>query len=355
MAQLLRQTRQLTSLSDPHRLGRAGQAKPGLALVQKLMKQVTEQTAQLQTRGQPVAPRRWPAAGETAAQVTDPMSSGKHTCPAGERGYRLFLPPAQPQQALALVVMLHGCTQSAEDFALGTRMNDAARRQGFAVLYPEQSTSANPQRCWQWFKHSHQQRGRGEPAILAAMVAEAVASHGLDAQRVFVAGLSAGGAMAAILGQTHPELFAAVGVHSGLPPGAAHDLPSALAAMRSGAVAPAQQRTAPPTIVFHGDADTTVHPLNGQQAASWHSTAGSTVGISQVSAQQPGPATPGGRSATRSIHRDAEGRVQAEHWLVHGAGHAWAGGSAQGSYTDPEGPDATAEMLRFFFQQRPGA
>ena len=276
------------------------------------------------------------------------MLSGTYKGSAGTRDYKLFLPATQPQQAtpltMPLVLMLHGCTQSPDDFAAGTRMNEAALAQGFAVLYPAQSASANPQRCWQWFKHSHQKKRRGEPAILAGMVQEVAAKHGLDGSRMFVAGLSAGGAMAAILGQTHAELFAAVGVHSGLAAGAAHDLPTALAAMRSGASPDPANTVATPVIVFHGDADATVHAQNGQWLAARGAVADSV---------QPVAATaPGGRSATRSIYLKADGGVAAEHWQIHGAGHAWAGGSAQGSYTDPAGPDATAEMLRFFLQHR---
>jgi poly(3-hydroxybutyrate) depolymerase len=212
------------------------------------------------------------------------------------------------------------------------------------VLYPAQSQQANPQRCWNWFKHSHQQRGRGEPALLAGMTRDVMASHAVDADRVFVAGLSAGGAMAAILGDTYPDLFAAVGVHSGLAAGAASDLPSALSAMRSGGAegaAAGGQRV--PTIVFHGDADSTVHPRNGEQVAAF--SADSAIAPDVHQHQQPG-----GRRSTRRVHRDAGGNVLAEHWVVHGAPHAWSGGSARGSYTDARGPDATAEMLRFFLE-----
>jgi poly(hydroxyalkanoate) depolymerase family esterase len=241
---------------------------------------------------------------------------------------------------LPLVVMLHGCTQDPDDFAAGTRMNDAAQLQGCFVLYPAQSTKANPQRCWNWFKHSHQQRGRGEPALLAAMTREIMSQHGIDPARVYVAGLSAGGAMAAILGDAYPDLFAAVGVHSGLAAGSAKDLPSALAAMRQGAAAAGVPQSGVATIVFHGDADTTVHPQNGQHVLS----------ASAGPALAPEVDTHRGNNYTRTLHRDAQGRVRAEHWSVHGVGHAWSGGSNAGSYTAPAGPDATGEMLRFFLE-----
>ncbi len=241
--------------------------------------------------------------------------------------------------------MLHGCTQNPDDFAKGTGMNDAALAQGFYVLYPAQSRRANAQRCWNWFKHSHQQRGRGEPAMLAAMTREVMAQHAIDPQRVYVAGLSAGGAMAAILGSAYPDLYAAVGVHSGLAAGAATDLPGALAAMRGGASAPtAAPAHGVPTIVFHGDADPTVHPANGEQVIAACTGTGSSVETHQV---RGGSA----RACTRRVHVDAaDGRVVAEHWVVHGSPHAWSGGNPQGSYTDSLGPDATAEMLRFFFE-----
>ncbi len=261
------------------------------------------------------------------------------------RDYKLYVPPHAGERPLPLVVMLHGCTQDPDDFALGTRMNELARRDGWFVLYPAQSRQANPQRCWNWFKHSHQQRGRGEPALLAAMTQHIMVQHGIDATRVYVAGLSAGGAMAAILGEAYPEIYAAVGVHSGLASGAASDLPSALAAMRSGGASTSTQgRQGPPTIVFHGDADATVHPDNGEHV--FNASVRMESGKAEVEREHPAR----GRSYTRRVHRSPGGEVLAEHWLVHGSGHAWSGGSPQGSYTDPQGPDATAQMIRFFLE-----
>ncbi len=254
--------------------------------------------------------------------------------------YKLYLPATAGGEALPLVVMLHGCTQHPDDFAAGTRMNELAEAQGFFVLYPAQAQKANPQRCWNWFKHSHQQRGRGEPAWLAAMTRDVMARHAIDPARVFVAGLSAGGAMAAVLGEAYPELYAAVGVHSGLAAGAAADLPAALAAMKSGAAHPRSSASGVPTIVFHGDADATVHATNGEQVI-----AASVGGLASVEQQE---LKGTGRASTRRVHRDASGRVLAEHWLVHGAPHAWSGGSPKGSYTDARGPNASAEMIRFF-------
>jgi poly(hydroxyalkanoate) depolymerase family esterase len=240
--------------------------------------------------------------------------------------------------------MLHGCTQDPEDFAAGTRMNRLAAEHGVLVLYPTQTREENAARCWNWFLPQNQRPERGEPALLAALTQAVMAEHDADPARVYVAGLSAGGAMADILGRTHPALFAAVGVHSGLPCGAARDLVSAIAAMKNG---PGAHRAAagpmPPAIVFHGDADETVHPRNGEQLVA-DALAGGGLGP----ARETHGHAPGGRAFTRRTHADAHGRIVVEHWRVHGGGHAWAGGSAEGSFTDPAGPDASAEMLRFF-------
>ncbi|MEO8248171.1 MAG: PHB depolymerase family esterase [Burkholderiales bacterium] len=266
---------------------------------------------------------------------------------AGTRDYKLYLPPQALQQnaPLPLVVMLHGCTQDPDDFARGTAMNEAAAAQGFFVLYPAQSQQMNPQRCWNWFKHSHQERGRGEPALLADLTRDVIANYAIDPERVYVAGLSAGGAMAAILGQTYPDVFAAVGVHSGLAAGAANDLPSAFAAMQGSGSGMPPEASGMPTIVFHGDADSTVHPSNAEQVIAASIGKGSVLRPEAVPSSQ-------GRRTTRRVHRDAAGKATAELWTVHGAPHAWAGGQAQGTYTDGAGPDATAEMVRFFNEHR---
>jgi poly(hydroxyalkanoate) depolymerase family esterase len=308
-------------------------------------------TAPSRHRGAQHAPERTsPSPAHSDPSASEPMQgakgqfvAGRYAGTGGSRDYKLFVPAqAVDGGALPLIVMLHGCTQTPDDFAAGTRMNEAARAQGFFVLYPAQSQQANPQRCWNWFKHSHQARGRGEPALLAGMTSEALARHPIDPDRVYVAGLSAGAAMAAILGEAYPDLFAAVGVHSGLAAGSAKDLPSALGAMKSGAASP---RTAPsgvPTIVFHGDADATVHHGNGAHVLA------AAAGTTPAAAAHRERAA-GGRHYTRRVH-PLRGGGASEHWVVHGAAHAWSGGSPQGSYTDPQGPDATMEMLRFFME-----
>jgi poly(hydroxyalkanoate) depolymerase family esterase len=281
---------------------------------------------------------------EVRAPSKGQFIAGSYANAAARRDYKLYIPPGAAAAPRPLVVMLHGCTQNPDDFAAGTAMNEAALAQGFYVLYPAQSRQANPQSCWNWFKHSHQQRGRGEPALLAGLTQQVMAQHAIDPQRVYVAGLSAGGAMAAILGAAYPDLYAAVGVHSGLAAGAASDLPTALAAMKGGGIAAPGSVNECPTIVFHGDADSTVHPANGDQVVTACAGASSAVETHQV---QEGSA----RACTRRIYSDpATGRVIAEHWLVHGAPHAWSGGSSRGSYTDSRGPDASAEMVRFFLE-----
>ncbi|MDO8456793.1 MAG: PHB depolymerase family esterase [Burkholderiaceae bacterium] len=289
------------------------------------------------------------------------FTSGTHTHAMLTRRYKLYTPPGNTGRQLPLVVMLHGCTQSPDDFAVGTGMNERAREQDFCVLYPEQSQDANPQRCWNWFKHNHQRRGSGEPALIASMTQAIMKEHDIDPHRVYIAGLSAGGAMAAIVADAYPDIFAAVGVHSGLPNGAASNVAEALAVMSSGHVGNGRQGSAShtgahgqlptqlpqrsvPTIVFHGDQDRTVHPRNGEQVI--------TSVIGRAAAARPRVeqgVSPNGRRYTNSTHHGDTGKVLAEHWLVHGAGHAWSGGHAKGSYTDAKGPDATAEMLRFFF------
>jgi len=280
------------------------------------------------------------------AVSADTFTAGSFRNSSGQRAYKLYVPPNPDGAPRPLVVMLHGCTQDADDFAAGTAMNEAAREQGFYVLYPVQSRNANPQKCWNWFKHNHQQQGRGEPSILAGMTREVMAAHPIDPARVYVAGLSAGGAMAAILAGAYPELYAAAGVHSGLAAGAASDLPSALSAMKGAGLASAGQAgSGVPTIVFHGDRDATVHPGNAESVIAASAGAGARAETQRVAGAT------GKRHSTRHVYRNAAGDIVAERWDVHGAGHAWAGGTPNGSYTDGAGPDATAQMLRFFFER----
>jgi poly(hydroxyalkanoate) depolymerase family esterase len=249
--------------------------------------------------------------------------------------------------------MLHGGTQDADDFAAGTRMNALAEEHGFIVAYPIQPKSANTALCWNWFTPENQTRDRGEPSIIAGITREIIADYDVDPARVFVAGLSAGGAMAAVMGATYPDLYASIGVHSGLPYKSAGDLPSAFAAMRGAASAPHRRSHKPRgrgdgslrvrTIVFHGDADKIVHPSNGTEIGA--PKRGERVEPAEASRCP-------NRGATRTVTRDKTGAVVSEQWVIHGSGHAWSGGSADGTYTDPHGPDASREMLRFFLEDR---
>jgi len=265
----------------------------------------------------------------------------------GSRGYKLYIPSTYRGEPAPLIIMLHGCTQSPDDFAAGTRMNALAEEHTCLIAYPGQTQAANAQKCWNWFNPADQARDQGEPAMIAGITRQIMQDHAVDARRVYVAGLSAGGAAASIMAMAYPELYAASGVHSGLACGAARDMPSAFAAMRQGGTAVRPHRRGSrvvPTIVFHADKDTTVHPTNGEQVIAQSSGAGglrTRIRRGQV---------PGGHAYTCTVHSDRAGHPVLEHWVVHGGGHAWSGGSASGTYTDPRGPDASREMLRFFLE-----
>jgi len=270
---------------------------------------------------------------------------------AGSRDYKLYVPSSFTDQPVPLVMMLHGCTQSPDDFAAGTRMNLLAEEFGFLVAYPAQPKSSNPSKCWNWFRPGDQRRGRGEPALIAGIAQQIAKDYPIARSQIYVAGLSAGGAAAAIIGGAYPDIFAAVGVHSGLACGAASDIPSAFSAMRQGDSRPIPHRQTSssrpvPTIVFHGDRDSTVSPVNGNQVIA-QARAGADLTRTVDSGQ-----SLGGIKYTCVSETDQDGRTVLEHWTLHGYGHAWSGGSADGSYTEPRGPDASREMIRFFLRHR---
>jgi len=301
---------------------------------------------------------------EPPARPTLPSESGQflnqtYSGPAGSRNYKLYVPSVYSGTPLPLVVMLHGCTQDPSDFATGTRANRWAESKRCLVVYPEQIQRANSHRCWNWFRPIDQQAGRGEPALIAGIVKQVIGEYQVDARRVYIAGLSAGGAMAAIMGQEYPELFAAVGIHSGLPVGVAHDVASALMLMKTGqsaleprAVTAAINQRMVPVIVMHGDADKTVNPAN---AARLVQNAVETRLLINPNAPlktdtQHIVATDGHRAYRRTRYTTVNTVSVIEKWELHGAGHAWSGGNAAGSFADDSGPDATLAMLEFFYQ-----
>ena len=285
------------------------------------------------------SPRRSPIPVPEGARYEERTFSNA----AGSRTYKVYVPSGYTGQALPLVVMLHGCTQSPDDFAAGTRMNELAEEQNFLVAYPGQSQAANMQKCWNWFNAADQQRDSGEPSLIAGITREVIRDFSADPTRVYAAGLSAGGAAAAIMAATYPDVFAAVGVHSGLPYGAAKDMPSAFAAMNGGGMTQQREtRAVVPTIVFHGDAERTVNPVNGDRIIAQAASAGALGKV--VTHGQ----SAGGVTYTRTVQSDGSGGEVLEQWVLHGVGHAWSGGSLDGSYTDPLGPNASREMVRFF-------
>ena len=319
-----------------------GPALPERKVIQRPRTSLRETLRGIAAGGMPAhaASVRQPVPLPVGARFETRTHKGKH----GQREYKLYIPAARNGENLPLIVMLHGCTQSPDDFAVGTGMNALAEQHGFLVAYPAQPTGANANKCWNWFKPEDQVRDRGEPVLIAGLTRDILRDQKVDPLRVYIAGLSAGGAAAMIVATAYPDIFSAVGVHSGLPAGAAQDVPQAFSAMRNGASGTALAE-AVPTIVIHGLADTTVHPGNGRavvkQAVKAFGKLGSTTkrGVS-----------PKGRAYRHTVHARRDGPTLVELWEIDGAGHAWAGGRPAGTFTDPAGPDASAEMVRFFLQ-----
>jgi poly(hydroxyalkanoate) depolymerase family esterase len=277
------------------------------------------------------------------------FSARTHQGAGGSMDYRLYVPADREQRNLALVLMLHGCTQDPEDFALGTQMNRLADEFGLIVAYPHQPRRANASGCWNWFDRRHQTRGSGEPDMLAGLAQALASEFTVGKDRIFAAGLSAGGAMAEILAATYPDVFEAIGVHSGLPYQSARDLPSAFAAMKGTAAGHAAPHLAndnarhPRKVVFHGGADQTVHPVNGERIRDQHrSDRPKRINLDSETA---------GGGVNRTVLQDPEGRTVVEHWFVETGGHAWFGGDPRGTYTQSVGVDASRIMVRFFLKR----
>ncbi len=330
-----------------------GSAKPDSAASQprRARKRAGAKTSPLAETLRKIAAGGMPGRGPLSG-AAEPVPEGaqflslSHDGAQGSRSYLLYIPANRADAPMPLVVMLHGCTQTPEDFAAGTGMNALAEEVGCLIAYPAQASGANAQKCWNWYRPEDQARDRGEPALIAGLTRDIQRDHQADPARTYVAGLSAGGAAAVIVAAAYPEVFSAVGVHSGLPAGSARDIPSAFAAMRSGSDGNLH-RAAVPTIVFHGLADNTVHPANGVAVMSQALHA-----MPDLRTTTKTGTSDGGRRYKTTAHLDANGHSLAEHWEIDGAGHAWAGGRTAGSYTDPTGPDASRQMMRFLLQHK---
>ncbi len=280
-------------------------------------------------------------------------TSQSFSCGAGSRDFKLYVPASSSEKPKGLIVMLHGCTQEPDDFALGTNMNALAELHGLLIAYPAQTRVSNASSCWNWFEGEHQLRNAGEPAIIAGLTRKLIKQFNVDQEQVFVAGLSAGAAMSVIMGKTYPDLFRAVGVHSGLAYQSAGNVMSALAVMRGRKGANLFGKPQPPddtrhpvrTIIFHGSADRTIHPSNALriQEMAYQPTADLSTAKTSGSCN--------GRHVTQTVISQKSGRVLVESWVIDGAGHAWSGGNVSGSYADAKGPDASREMVRFFLKR----
>ncbi|WP_200331066.1 extracellular catalytic domain type 1 short-chain-length polyhydroxyalkanoate depolymerase [Thiocystis violacea] len=364
------------AIAEATRLTQAGRLSEATALMQRALTGCSLDLAAAQTSsvaddaqsvaGAAAGPQPGAGAGKTAVQPDAPspdavrrvdgarpmrgFTRGSYSNTAGSRDYRLFVPERRLDVKPPLLVMLHGCAQDPEDFAAVTRMNGLAEVEGLVVLYPAQSLGANVSGCWNWYSPEHQRRDAGEPGILAGMTRQVVASLDADHARVFVAGFSAGGAMAATLAAIYPDLFAAVGVHSGVRYAAAQDMVSAMSVMAQG---PSGREQSPravrpvPVIVFQGDADMTVHPANAAPLVAQF-LPDREGGAGPIRVEREALVSAGGSGCSRARYFDGAGVLRAELWTLNGLGHGWSGGDVTGRFSEPEGPDASQAMLRFF-------
>jgi poly(hydroxyalkanoate) depolymerase family esterase len=299
------------------------------------------------------------AAAATAGRVM----AGSYANSAGTLAYEAFVPDSvggEGGKRVPLVVALHGCTQTAAGFRALTRLDELAAKRGFVVVFPEQPKSRNQLGCWNWFQQDHMQRGAGEPSMIAGITNEVLQRYPIDPDRVYVTGLSAGGAMASVMGATYPDLFAAIGVAAGC------EYAAGAACAGYKGTDPEQSARAAyqamgslarpvPFIVFQGDKDKTVPPENadqlvqsGQAIADWADDGARNSSIPARPSRTSAGWNQGGRSYTLRHYKDGHGHELAQYWMVHGMEHAWSGGDATQPYADPAGPDATAAMYDFF-------
>jgi len=289
---------------------------------------------------------------------------GEYTSSEGTRPWRLFVPSrATNAMPSMLLVMLHGCTQSANDFAAGSRMDVVAEEQGYFVLYPEQLAKANARSCWNWFDAAHQMHGHGEPSLIAGMVNEIARKYAIDAARVHLVGVSAGAAMATLTAVAYPQQFATLTSASGIGWRAATDVVRALTVMQKGGgdglptsqmmiAAMGSTARAVPTLVLHGGRDAVVNAKNADDLATqW-------VGVHDALRARNGePALlADAAAATRSDNgytvnerswRDSKGSARVTLIRIEDLGHAWSGGSTVGTFTDAKGPDASRLIAAF--------
>jgi poly(hydroxyalkanoate) depolymerase family esterase len=297
--------------------------------------------------------------------------AGKARAAGGSRNFKLWI-PAAPEDARAwpLLMLLHGCTHDGAHMAEISGMNEVAAFHRFLVVYPEQSLCANLLKCWNWFRPEHQSRDAGEPSILAAIVAQIRSTYSVDPDRLYVAGVSAGGAMASILAATYPDVFAGVAVFAGAEFKAATSTSEGFAAMKHGGPDPARQgqiafevmhggfarteRRRMPVIVFHGTADKKVNWINADQTiAQWEKTNSclaaedGNIGFLLTEKVSDGKVSDG-YAYKKYSYLESDSHLLMEKWLVEGLGHAWSGSPKPRKYGDPKGPNASAEIWRFF-------
>jgi poly(hydroxyalkanoate) depolymerase family esterase len=313
-----------------------------------------------------------PVASSAAGRFVD----GVFTSDAGSRRWRLWVPAGYDGRTrLPLVVLLHGCTQDPDDIARGTRVTEQADKLNLLVLLPEQPASANPKKCWNWYDAAHQHRDAGEPSLIAGTTRQTLGGWSVDSQRVYVAGVSAGAAMASVMAIAYPDVYAAAGLHSGIPYRAAANVMEGVAAMSRGASDPTALGTtaiadmgprarAIPVIIVQGAADPVVKPVNAEHTRDmWLAMNDLSLGADARKAAPAGPMSEqryesGGLRVIESCYRSRAGKTGCDviTLFIDGLGHAWSGGSRAGTFTDERGPDATEAILRFLLEQRmPGA